>query len=52
MTGPFHTVLCLSGPCPHDCPAAIAEGLPRDPDWSAETPGQVDLLALLEEDAS
>lgn len=52
MTGPFHTVLCLSGKtCPNDCPAAIAQGLPREPDWSLELPGQVDLLALLEEES-
>ncbi len=46
---PPHTVLCLNGPCPHDCAAAIAQGLVREPDWSRELPGQVDLLALLEE---
>lgn len=52
MTGPPHTVLCLSGKtCPADCPRALSDGLPREPDWSTEVPGQADLLALLEEDA-
>lgn len=50
MSAPFHTALCLSGKtCPDDCQRAIAEGLPREPDWTLELPGQTDLLAMLEE---
>lgn len=33
MTGPFHTVLCLTGPCPEDCPVP------------APRPGYADFLA-------
>lgn len=50
MTAPFHAITCLADICAHDCERARADGLPREPDWSLETPGQLTIDAALEED--
>ncbi len=50
MSWPYHCITCdEKRGCDPSCNARRFLGLPRDPDLSEHVPGQVDLLALLEE---